>query len=753
MRIQRRAVYTIALIASLDLLVPPPTARAADKWIQIGDGIHVTAEDKQNGTHNESGRLAQVSLAWDDDQAKTVVWAGASHGGLWKAQTNGSGKVTGWTPVTDDFPGPQVLGSFAVRDHDSSRIVVGTGSFGWGDGNGIYYTTKGGQVWHPAQLCVLLVSCAPPTTTQRVNRIVADRSDSNHEKLVAATSDGIWLSFDFGQTWIATLSGAEATDVVQDTGDPKRWYAGVVNHGVYLSKDGGLTWPDHGTGIKGSIARISVAACKKHQDTLYAIVAKSDNTLNAVYRSTTRGSTWDEIYTDDSTLDPDAQSLHTCSIACDPTDRGHIVFGLVKSAESRNADVKDTSSVKSTIFDGGHNDYNFFHFEKVGSSVRLHIANDGGYYRYDFVNPVDDSANVQGLDVLELGGPKTGAPSTLQGGLAASWSKPDEFVAGLQDNGVVRANLSQTAVIHKMDGGDGRHVSIMPSDPGTIGYNNNGGASGDRHISEDGTLENVDFELTAEQPSAVLIDPTPQLSTPKVFTSDQFTLFGSPYSGVFYNDATDPKSPWSLVGADLISSSSFISNLDVTVDPDVYMVVGSLAGDVHVFRYSGKRKHLGSLSYSDITPPLPASPATTDPDARINADKSNYQPGTVYYTSGNGTPRVAFVSRDGGDHWTDVTGDIVAQSGDAALIKLVGNPALEDELFLATSNGVFRSENGGKCWFHWSEGLRRSERVDDIVINFDNLSTPTLYIATHGRGFWSRTVEPRSNPSSCSAGS
>jgi len=197
MRIQRLAVYTIALVASLDLLVPSSTARAADKWIQIGDGIHVTAGDEQNGTHNESGRLAQVSLGWDDDQAKTVVWAGASHGGLWKAQMNASGKVTGWTPVTDDFPGSQVLGSFAVRHHDSSRIVVGTGSFGWGDGNGIYYTTKGGQVWHPAQLCVLLVSCAPPTTTQRVNRIVADRSDSNHEKLVAATSDGIWLSFDF----------------------------------------------------------------------------------------------------------------------------------------------------------------------------------------------------------------------------------------------------------------------------------------------------------------------------------------------------------------------------------------------------------------------------------------------------------------------------------------------------------------------------------------------------------------------------
>jgi hypothetical protein len=408
--------------------------------------------------------------------------------------------------------------------------------------------------------------------------------------------------------------------------------------------------------------------------------------------------------------------------------------------------------VEATLFDGGHNDYNFFHFEKAGSSVRLHIANDGGYYSYDFVNPVDDSANVLGLDVLELGEPFTGVPSSLQGGLAASWSTPDEFVAGLQDNGVIRANVSQHPVIHKIDGGDGRHTSIMPGDPGTIGYNNNRGGT-NRQIFEDGTVDSVDFELTAEKPSAVLIDPTPLLTRPKVFTSDQFTLFGSPYSAIFYNDATHPQNPWTLVSSDFLSSSSFVSNLDVAVDPNAYLIVGSLAGDVHVFRFKGERKNLGSLSYSDITPTLPVSPAPSSPDARINADKSSSQPETVYYTSGYGTPRLAFVSRDGGDSWTEVTGDIVEKSDNAALLKLIGNPGLKEELFLATSNGLFRSEDGGKCWFGWSEGLRKHEQVDDIVINFDNLSTPTLYIATHGRGFWSRRVEPKSNPSSCSGGS
>jgi len=27
------------------------------------------------------------------------------------------------------------------------------------------------------------------------------------------------------------------------------------------------------------------------------------------------------------------------------------------------------------------------------------------------------------------------------------------------------------------------------------------------------------------------------------------------------------------------------------------------------------------------------------------------------------------------------------------------------------------------------------------VINFDNVTKPTLYIATRGRGFWRRTIE------------
>ena len=42
-----------------------------------------------------------------------------------------------------------------------------------------------------------------PAKPLHVSRIVADRLDSTGATLVAATSDGIWKTFDFGQNWFS----------------------------------------------------------------------------------------------------------------------------------------------------------------------------------------------------------------------------------------------------------------------------------------------------------------------------------------------------------------------------------------------------------------------------------------------------------------------------------------------------------------------------------------------------------------------
>jgi hypothetical protein len=749
---RRLPAHLIATVVLLDVLASPSTARADDKWIQIGSGIFSPNTGNTAGVHHQSGRLTQVSWAWDNVQGRNVLWAGASHGGLWKSIIDGSGTLTSWVTITDNFPGSHTLGSFAIKKGDSNYIVIGTGG-SWGNGNGIYYTVKAGEDgWSLATFCSSTWSCGP-ARPERVRRLVADRLDSTGATLVAATSDGVWQSFDFGQTWFSRLSGVDVTDVVQDTGDPSRWYAGAVKEGIYRSTTYATSWVAHGKGIKGSIARISLAACDSDAQYLYALVVNSNDKLNGVYRSATRGDTWENIYSDNNTVNAADQGGHTCAIVCDPSDPEHIFLGLGQPAEIKIVTKNKKIVVNVSTFDGGHADYNFMQFSADGS--HLHIANDGGYYYYDIATgTVNDVGNLLGINALELGGAKTTAPySTLQGGLASSWSNPNVFVAGLQDNGVVRGNVSKDPAITLVTyGGDGRHVSIRPDDPDVIGFVDND--SSIRDLFDKGTIEHIDFNLSKEKSAPVLIEPAPGLTFPVVYTADQdhsLPALAFYTNNVWYSDVLQGVKAWFLVSNDPITGPGVISHVDATVNLKSYQIVATVAGDTRVFAYIGDLRifGLGLLPLSDITPPLPSSPTYTKPDARINADRSTFQPNTLYYSSGVGKPRLAYVSRKGGKDfgkdWKDITGDIVSKSDDADLLKLIGNPTSSvEEYFLATSKGVFRGARGTDGEVHWkdySDGLRHHEQVDDIVINFDNVTKPTLYVATRGRGFWRRTID------------
>ena len=746
---RRLPVHLIASVVFLGAVASPSAARAEDKGLQIGKGIYSPSDGKPNGTHHQAGRIAQVSWAWDNEQGRNVLWAGASDGGLWKAKIDASGFLTRWVTITDNCPGSHALGSFAIRKGDSNDIVIGTGALGWSSGNGIYYTVDAGKDWLPS---------VEPSKPLHVSRIVADRLDSTGATLVAATSDGIWKTFDFGKNWFSVLAGVEATDVVQDTGDTgnptSRWYAGVAGQGMYRSTDYATTWAAYGSGITGTIKRISLAASESEPEYLYALVTNDKSRLNGVYRSDTHGSTWAKITpgNENEIVSKDGQGGHASAIVCDPADPAHVFFGIIKGVESKNATASKAKDVKwGAPFDGGHTDFNFLLFHEDGK--HLHIANDGGYYYYDIESKTSNAVgNLLGINAMELGGAKTTATySTLQGGLASSWSNPDVFVAGLQDNGVVRGDVS-TNQITFVAGGDGRHVSIMPADDGIIGFNHNGGST--RNLLGNGPVEKIDFNLPQEKSAPVLIDPTPPgLSRPLVFTAAQNlgTVNGELLSGVYVNDVVAPDSPWSRVGKDPIFG--LVSNVDVTANSKRYEIVVTTAGGLLVSAYEGPRSlsEIGTFPVTDITPPLPYV-VYANPDARINADRSTLQPDTLYYTSGKGTPRLAFVRRKAAGPWVEVTGDIVTKSGNANLLKLIGNPKVETEYFLATSKGVFRGARGGDgkvCWTDYSEGLRDHEDVEDIVINYDKVSAPTLYIATHGRGFWRRTVEERRRPGDC----
>lgn len=71
---------------------------------------------------------------------------------------------------------------------------------------------------------------------------------SSPQDLVAATSRGVWISGDDGQTWASTsVTGFTWTVAFADSG--ATLYAGTVAGGIYRSIDGGQTWKQENTGL------------------------------------------------------------------------------------------------------------------------------------------------------------------------------------------------------------------------------------------------------------------------------------------------------------------------------------------------------------------------------------------------------------------------------------------------------------------------------------------------------------------------
>ncbi|MGA8426438.1 MAG: hypothetical protein WB801_02495, partial [Candidatus Dormiibacterota bacterium] len=71
---------------------------------------------------------------------------------------------------------------------------------------------------------------------------------SSPQDLVAATSKGVWISGDDGQTWASTsITGFTWTVAFADSG--QTLYAGTVAGGIYRSIDGGQTWKQENAGL------------------------------------------------------------------------------------------------------------------------------------------------------------------------------------------------------------------------------------------------------------------------------------------------------------------------------------------------------------------------------------------------------------------------------------------------------------------------------------------------------------------------
>jgi photosystem II stability/assembly factor-like uncharacterized protein len=252
-----------------------------------------------------------------------TYYAATAAGGVWKSTDGG----LRWQPVFDE-QACSSIGSIAVAPSDPNTIYVGTGEANIRGnvevGNGIYKSTDAGKTWkhvfkQEGQIGTMVVHSTNPDVAFAA--VLGHAFASNPERGVYRTTDG-------GMTWKRVLfkdADTGASDVCFDPSNPHILFAGLwqarrrpwdmtsggPGSGLYVSRDGGDTWthlvpppPEgsdeaakdapHGTqrcpGLpEGIWGKVGVAVAPSDGRRVYALIEAEKGGL---FRSDDGGETW-----------------------------------------------------------------------------------------------------------------------------------------------------------------------------------------------------------------------------------------------------------------------------------------------------------------------------------------------------------------------------------------------------------------------------------------------------------------------------
>jgi photosystem II stability/assembly factor-like uncharacterized protein len=248
-----------------------------------------------------------------------TYYAASASGGVWKTTDGG----VNWKPVFDDQP-ISSIGSIAVAPSDPNVVYVGSGEANIRGnvtaGNGIYKSTDAGKTWkqvwkQEGQIGKMIVH--PANADIAFAAVLGHAFGPNPERGIYRTTDG-------GKSWHKVLfkdPDTGAIDVCFDPANPHSLFAalwqarrrpweftsGGPGSGLYVSRDGGDSWQrlgpspqplsPEGRGAKGEgkglpegvWGRIGVAVAPSDGRRVYALIEAEKGGL---YRSDDGGDKW-----------------------------------------------------------------------------------------------------------------------------------------------------------------------------------------------------------------------------------------------------------------------------------------------------------------------------------------------------------------------------------------------------------------------------------------------------------------------------
>lgn len=661
------------------------------------------------GPGNIGGRIRPIVIHPGDPD---IMWIGSASGGIWKTTDGGAD----WQPL-DDFMASLAVADLVMHPEDPNVLFAGTGE-GFFEtiegtsntaavrGAGIFQTTDGGAMW--TQL--------PATANENfyfVNRISIH--PTNPDKMVVATTTGIWRTIDAGKTWTRRAT-FNALDVRRNPNVPRKLVAGGHHetNGPWFSTNDGRSW-QQASGAGGE--RQELAYAPSDPDIVYAAV--SENFRIRVWRSTDGGQTY-TLMTQGSGMQTWAS--YNSTIWVDPTNANFLVVGGVRLFVSTNGGVSFLQRF-GAVHPDMHRIVEHPGFDGVNNKT-VFFATDGGIWRTTDVRGSSAIDLNNNLGITQFYG---AAINPTTGGVAG----------GTQDNGSLSFQGDPQAWVHYF-GGDGGYAAADPTDPNIfygevqvarIHRSDNGGQSA-RYIYntqnpiQDAGTNNCNFipffmlDPNDENTMLVACGRLWRSNNVKATSPDWFIIKGS--LGPL-DPPGDPGDPGQAHFAP--NDPRNISTIAIAEGNADIVWVGHNNGQVW-FTTNGTAQNPTWTRVDENGAGLPDRWVST-----IVIDPNNHD--HVYIAFMGWEADNLWKSEDSGQTWQQATGSGDAKLPSAPASALAVHRIRPGVLYVGGDIGMFVSDDDGQTWSTETDGPG-TVPVEQLIWKDNN----TLMAVTHGRGIF-----------------
>jgi len=681
-----------------------------------------------------SGRVSDFAIQPD---AHHIIYAATASGNLWKTINAG----TTWEPIFDK-EGSYAIGCVTLDPNNPNVVWVGTGennsqrSVAFGDG--VYKSLDGGQNWENVGL----------PESEHIGMITIDPRDSNVVYVASqgplwrsGGERGVYKTTDGGATWERVLHVSDDTGVNEihmDPRDPDVLYAssyqrrrhvwtlidGGPESAIYKSTDAGANWRKLTEGLpKVDMGKIGLAVSPANPDYIYAVI-EAQRDKGGTFRSTDRGESW--------------------------TKMSDYVSGSPQYYNELIADPKDPNRVYAmdtllqVTYDGGKTFKRLFKRNKHVDNHALWIdpdntdhfvvGCDGGIYE-----TFDRGTNYRFFENL---------PITQFYRVSVDNSKPFYYVyGGTQDNnsmGGPSRTLYSSGISNEdwfiTVGGDGYETAIDPTNPNIV-YSQWQYGGLVRYDRVSGELIDIQPQ---EEPGEVA--HRWNWDSPLIISPHSPTRLYYACQRLYRSD--DRGNSWDAISGDLsrqidpnslpvfgkiqsidvvaknMSTSNYGNIVSLTESPFVegLIYVGTDDGLIQVTEDGG-----ANWRAIDQVTGVPKMTYVSRLEASVHDEN------TVYATFNNKKQAdfkpYVFVSRDRGQTWSSITGDLPDREIVYSLMQDHVKPEL---LFVGTEFGLYFTIDEGAHWIRLKGGLPTIQVRDIDIQRTEN----DLALGTFGRGFY-----------------